>query len=317
MKRSSVGLKVITVAIGALATSCQGDVALTGDGEGGFPAGLRKDDDKDDKVRGPVGPHGKVRCATRQLDEAELARVTHEVGANAARKPGGGGGSGVTGGVINVYFHVVNQGSGLANGDVPDSMIVDQIDVLNGAFAATGWSFALVAITRTTNATWYNGCDVSTTEGQMKSALRQGTADDLNVYTCNPGSDLLGWATFPSSFASSPSRDGVVLLHSSLPGGSAVPYNLGDTATHEVGHWMGLYHTFQGGCSKNNDLVADTAAERSAAFGCPVGRDTCAGTGTDPITNFMDYTDDACMFQFTTAQDSRMDGLFSTYRFNK
>ncbi len=224
------------------------------------------------------------------------------------------------GGVINVYFHVVSDG---AAGNISDAMVTAQMNVLNTAYATWGYSFNLVSTDRTSNATWFNGC-YGASETAMKNALHKGTAKDLNVYTCNPSNGILGYATFPSSYASAPLKDGVVLLHSSLPGGSAVPYNEGDTATHEVGHWMGLYHTFQGGCARSadsgGDLVADTAAERSAAYGCPSGRDTCSGksfTGLDPITNFMDYTDDSCMFEFTTGQDVRMDSLYTTYRFNK
>ena len=220
--------------------------------------------------------------------------------------------------MIPVYFHVINKGAGISNGDVPDAVIADQIAVLNAAYAAWGWSFQLVATDRTTNAAWFDTCDQAGAEAAMKTALRKGTADDLNLYSCNPGGGLLGWATFPSSYTTAPTDDGVVLLHSSLPGGSAVPYNLGDTATHEVGHWMGLFHTFQGGCQDPGDTVADTPAERSAQYGCPVGADSCkAKVGVDPITNFMDYTDDSCMDGFSTGQDARMDAQFSTYRLNK
>src|SRR6185436_9377670 len=224
----------------------------------------------------------------------------------------------VTGGTVNVYFHVINKGSGIANGDVPQAQIDDQMSVLNAAYAPTGWQFNLVSVDRTTNATWYTMTPGTAAESQAKNALRQGTADDLNLYTANIGGGLLGWATFPSSYAAQPKMDGVVVLFSSLPGGSASPYNLGDTGTHEVGHWMGLYHTFQGACGFTGDRVADTPSEKSAAFGCPLNRNSCLfRPGKDPIFNFMDYTDDSCMNMFTPGQDTRMDQQFTAFRFGK
>ena len=247
-----------------------------------------------------------VAAMERDFEDKELNRTSPEV----------------TGGVISVYFHVINNGTGIANGDVPQSMIDSQMQVLNAAYASTGWQFTLASVDRTTNSSWYTAQPNTTAETQMKNALRQGTADDLNLYSNNMGGGLLGWATFPSSYNSNPKMDGVVLLFSSMPGGTAAPYNLGDTATHEVGHWMGLYHTFQNGCAKNGstggDQVSDTPAEKSAAFGCPTGRDTCTTiSGKDPITNFMDYTDDSCMNTFSAGQDARMDSQFTTYRYGK
>ena len=219
-----------------------------------------------------------LRCMTREPNDAERGRIDDEVRRGRQLRDALGLAE-RTGGVIDVYFHVINSGTGLANGDVPDSMLFDQIQVLNNAYAPWGWSFNVVSIDRTTNASWCTMGMDSPEEAQAKAALRQGTADDLNIYTANPGGGLLGWATFPSSYAGNPSDDGVVLLNSSLPGGTAAPYNLGDTGTHEVGHWFGLYHTFQGGCtdSKRSDLVSDTPAERSPAYGCPNGRDSCSG----------------------------------------
>lgn len=254
-----------------------------------------------------------ARCATKHPDETTMEELEEAF----ARENGYQ--TMATGGTIPVYWHVINNGTSLSQGNIPDSQIASQINVLNAAYAAWGWSFQLVATTRTTNSSWYTAGPGTSAEAAMKSALRQGSADDLNIYSNNPGGGLLGWATFPSSYNSDPDDDGIVILFSSVPGGSAAPYNLGDTATHEVGHWMGLYHTFQGGCNKRNgDQVSDTPAERSPAYGCPVGRDSCRrDAGLDPIENFMDYTDDACMDRFSAGQDSRMDAQFTAYRFGK
>ncbi len=276
----------------------------------GFKSDVQGVDKSDEQKKAGVGERFcPVHPSAEEMAvmEGDFAKRSEELSRSGV--------SSATGGVINVYFHVVRRGTGISNGDIPTSMVNSQMSVLNNAFALTGWTFNLVSTDYTTNSTWYSNCASSTTETQMKNALRQGSADDLNIYTCNPSGGLLGWATFPSGYASRPKYDGVVLLHSSLPGGSAVPYNQGDTGTHEVGHWMGLYHTFQGGCNGSGDLVGDTPAERSAAFGCPQGRDSCRNkTGLDPIENFMDYTDDSCMFTFTTGQDARMDAQFTAYR---
>jgi hypothetical protein len=149
----------------------------------------------------------------------------------------------------------------------------------------------------------------------MKSALRRGGAETLNIYSCNPGSGLLGWATFPSWYEGDPLSDGVVILDQSVPGGNAAPYDEGDSATHEVGHWLGLYHTFQGGCALPGDSVGDTPAEADAAFGCPAAStNTCPSAGRDPVKNFMDYVDDACMFEFSKGQSNRMDKQYTRYR---
>ena len=214
---------------------------------------------------------------------------------------------------VDVHFHVINAGSSPADGNIPNRQIVAQIGVLDDAYE--GYDFDLESIDRTTNASWYRAGYGSAEERAIKSALREGTADDLNIYSWDNGDGLLGWATFPWMYASSPTLDGVVILFSSVPGGTAAPYDEGDTATHEVGHWLGLYHTFQGGCGKRGDEVSDTPAERSPAFGCPAGRDSCKGkAGVDPITNFMDYTDDACMDHFTSGQDGRMASMWAAYR---
>jgi hypothetical protein len=253
-----------------------------------------------------------ARCSTKQPDAIEAEEIDRKIASTVNKR-------GKAAGTIQVpvYFHVINQGPGVENGDVPLSMIQAQMRVLNAGFANSGFQFNLVAVDRTTNAAWFNMAPGTEAELQAKTALRKGGNDALNVYTTF-GGGLLGWSYFPSILeTSSRPLDGVVVLHSSLPGGSAAPYNLGDTVTHEVGHWVALYHTFDGKCGSTGDYVADTPAERTPAFSCPTGRDTCVGakaTGLDPIENFMDYTDDRCMFRFTPQQSARMQDAWMTYR---
>jgi Pregnancy-associated plasma protein-A len=254
------------------------------------------------------------RCGTLHPDPAGALEQDRELKALLAAREETGPGREAAGGVIDVYVHVIREGDGIENGDVPDSMIQDQIAVLNAAYAFAGWSFNLVSIDRTTRPNWFTMTPGTLQEKRAKRALRQGTADDLNLYTAGPGGGLLGWSSFPWDYAGTPRLDGVVVHHATLPGGSLAPYNLGDTATHEAGHWMGLYHTFQGACGAVGDSVSDTPRERSAAFGCPLGRNTCSQAGLDPVTNFMDYTDDSCMNQFTDGQVARMENAFLVYR---
>ena len=263
----------------------------------------------------------KVKAGATARDRNELTRAqaaAHEKRTEdrlmAKRKQG----PVVTPAAVNipVVVHVIMRDTTRAGGNIPDSMIHAQIDVLNRSYAGqtggvnTGFSFTLTKITRTVNPNWYDMAKPNA-ERSAKQALHEGGYNTLNFYVSDLGQGLLGYATFPGG---SLSMDGVVVLNESLPGGTASPYNEGDTGTHEVGHWLGLYHTFQGGCTGSGDYVSDTPAEASPAYGCPTGRDTCAGGGLDPIHNFMDYTYDSCMYEFTPGQASRMQTQWAAYR---
>jgi hypothetical protein len=210
---------------------------------------------------------------------------------------------------------------------------------LNQDYSGTGLTFQLQNTIRTLNADWFNDAgptnDVQTA---MKNALRQGDVKTLNLYTVGFNSadtqGLLGYSTFPADYAANPTDDGVVVLYSSLPGGSMTNFSLGRTSTHEIGHWLGLYHPFQGGCNGSGDFVDDTPAEASPASGCPIGRDTCSSPGLDrkqtpepspwtlvphliffsAVQNYMDYSNDSCMNNFTPGQTARIKSQISTYR---
>ncbi len=223
---------------------------------------------------------------------------------------------------VPVYVHVINTGPTLAEGNVPDSQIQAQIDVLNQTFngmrggADTNFNFRLAGTDRTTNAAWFNMSVQTSEERAAKRALHKGGPDALNIYTAE-GGGYLGWAYYPKDVAGSNGRqyiDGIVIAFGSMPGGSIANYNLGFTATHEAGHWIGLYHTFERGCSAVGDRIDDTPRQRFPTSGCPEGQDSCTEPGLDPIHNYMDYSYDPCYTEFTPQQGQRMAQQWLAYR---
>ncbi|WP_422737942.1 zinc metalloprotease [Micromonospora sp. WMMD729] len=202
------------------------------------------------------------------------------------------------------------------------TLIAAQVTVLNDSYAGrtaadasdTPFRFDLVDTTWTVNSAWYT-VEPGKNERDMKKALYTGDSRTLNVYAANIGGGLLGWAYFPKGYNNGRDYiDGVVMLDESMPGGTAGKYALGDTLTHEVGHWLMLEHTFAHGCSASGDFVADTPREAAPQFDCPIGADSCTAPGLDPIHNFMDYTQDSCMDMFTAGQADRMSDAWVAFR---
>jgi hypothetical protein len=221
---------------------------------------------------------------------------------------------------VPVYFHVVSPDGVVGN--VTQAQIDQQIAVLNLSFggfyggANTRFSFRLAGVTRTVNAAWFNAGPGSPDERAMKQALTLGVPGALNYYSTTAG-PYLGWAYLPGLTPSRQYLDGIVVDWESMPGTSATyagRYDLGFTATHEAGHWLGLEHTFYGGCNAKGDFVDDTPPMKVPTSGCPAGKDTCREPGLDPIHNYMDYSYDSCYFEFTTGQTARMQDHFLHFR---
>ncbi|KAK6336308.1 hypothetical protein TWF696_001870 [Orbilia brochopaga] len=223
---------------------------------------------------------------------------------------------------VETYFHVVASDETEENGYVPEDKLKKQLEVMNEHYKSTGVVFDLKNISWTVNAAWSSfsvDAEDKTAEMGMKQTLRKGGYAALNVYFRPLGDGLLGICEFPDDIETASKEfwmDGCQVRHSSVPGGSTKNYDLGATATHEIGHWFGLFHTFQDGCD-GGDQVDDTPAEADPTSGCPVGKDTCKGNkypGLDPISNFMDYSYDSCLTQFTPGQATRIYQMWDKYR---
>lgn len=135
-------------------------------------------------------------------------------------------------------------------------------------------------------------------------------ASYLNLWVCNLGSSLLGYAQFPGGAAAT---DGVVINYTAFgtTGTATSPFNLGRTATHEIGHWLNLRHIW-GDATCGDDLVYDTPTQQTMNYNCPTfPHVTCSnGANGDMFVNYMDYTNDNCMYMFTAGQSARMNALF-------
>ena len=275
----------------------------------------------------------KRSCATEEVLKAQLAEdptLADRMNRIEAftRKLMASGGWLRTAGTINVpvIVHVLYN---TAAENISDAQIASQLDVLNEDYnlknkdntqvpslfsnlkADVGVQFTLAKTIRkkVSRKSWAPNDGMKFSKNGGDDAVDP--ARNLNIWVCNLGQNLLGYAQFPGG---NPATDGVVILYAAFgrTGTLITPYDRGRTASHEVGHWMNLRHIW-GDATCGDDLVDDTPQHTTANFGCPAypHYNSCTDHAVEMTMNYMDYTDDPCMYMFSNGQKSRMLAVFA------
>jgi hypothetical protein len=290
---------------------------------------------KQDKVSTPEAAtvSNQRACASQEVLEAQLAADPklrdrmNSIEAFTARYVSNPALSRTQSLSIPVIVHVVYNTSAE---NISDAQVASQIAVMNEDFnlqnadrslvpsyftdelASVNISFTLAKTIRvkTNKKSWGTNDFVKYTSRGGSDVVDP--ANYLNIWVCNLGQGILGYAQFPGG---NPATDGIVCLYSAFgrEGTLVANYNKGRTATHEIGHWMNLRHIW-GDATCGTDYVGDTPVHNTSNGGCPAEGhlSTCSGTPIEMWMNYMDYTYDRCMYMFTNGQSSRMNAVFAS-----